>query len=69
MRIDWFTPAGLSTWGDDRTIILGTKGYIDLHKYADVARDRTGDNLYLIDDRANSTSMWLGKLASVSSAN
>nr|MDD6336449.1 Gfo/Idh/MocA family oxidoreductase [bacterium] len=24
-RVDWFTPDGLSTWGDGRTFILGTK--------------------------------------------
>ena len=26
IRVDWFTPDGLSTWGDGRTVILGTKG-------------------------------------------
>ena len=31
-RVDWFTPDGLSTWGDGRTFILGTKGYIELRK-------------------------------------
>jgi predicted dehydrogenase len=51
VRVDWFTPNGLSTWGDGRTIILGTKGYIELRKYVDVGRDRAGDNLYLVDDR------------------
>ena len=49
IRVDWFTPDGLSTWGDGRTVILGTKGYIELRKYLDVARDRTGDNVYLVD--------------------
>jgi predicted dehydrogenase len=51
VRVDWFTPDGLSTWGDGRMVILGTKGYIELRKYVDVARDRAGDNLYLVDDR------------------
>ena len=51
IRVDWFTPAGLRTWGDGRTIILGTKGYIELRKYLDVARDPAGDNLILVDDR------------------
>lgn len=51
VRVDWFTPPGLSTWGDGRTVILGTKGYIELRKYVDVARDRSGDNIYLVDDR------------------
>jgi predicted dehydrogenase len=50
IRVDWFTPAGLSTWGDGRTIILGTKGYLELRKYVDVGRDRQGDQVYLVDD-------------------
>jgi predicted dehydrogenase len=50
IRVDWFTPNGLSTWGDGRTVILGTKGYIELRKYVDVARDKTGDNVYIVDD-------------------
>jgi predicted dehydrogenase len=51
VRVDWFTPAGLGTWGDGRTVILGTEGYIELRKYVDVARDREGDHLYLVDAR------------------
>lgn len=51
VRVDWFNPNGLSTWGDGRTVILGTKGYIELRKYVDVAREATGDHLYLVDDR------------------
>jgi predicted dehydrogenase len=50
IRVDWFTPAGLSTWGDGRTVILGTKGYIELRKYVDVGRDKAGDNLIIVDD-------------------
>lgn len=49
IRVDWFTPDGLRTWGDGRTIILGTKGYIELRKYVDVGRDAAGDNLILVD--------------------
>jgi predicted dehydrogenase len=49
VRIDWFTPDGLSTWGDGRTLILGTDGYIELRKYVDVGRDRSGDHVYLVD--------------------
>jgi predicted dehydrogenase len=48
-RVDWFTPNGLRTWGDGRTIILGTDGYIELRKYIDVARDPKGDHLYLVN--------------------
>lgn len=50
-RVDWYNPAGLGTWGDGRTVILGTKGYIELRKYIDVARDKQGDQLYLVDDK------------------
>jgi predicted dehydrogenase len=49
LRVDWFTPDGLSTWGDGRTFILGTEGYIELRKYIDVARDSRGDNVYIVD--------------------
>ncbi|HEY5894195.1 MAG TPA: Gfo/Idh/MocA family oxidoreductase [Chthoniobacterales bacterium] len=49
-RVDWLTPAGLRTWGDGRTLILGTHGYIELRKYIDVARDTTGDQLFLVND-------------------
>ena len=28
VRLDWFTPDGLGTWGDGRLFILGTDGYI-----------------------------------------
>ncbi|GGI98379.1 oxidoreductase [Alicyclobacillus cellulosilyticus] len=48
-RVDWFTPDGLGTWGDGRTFILGTKGYIELRKYIDVARDPEGDKVYLVN--------------------
>jgi predicted dehydrogenase len=50
-RVDWFTPAGLSTWGDGRTFILGTKGYIELRKYVDVGREKKGDHVYLVDEK------------------
>lgn len=48
-RVDWFTPAGLRTWGDGRTLLLGTEGYIELRKYLDVARDPEGDQVYVVD--------------------
>ncbi len=46
-RVDWFTPNGLSAWGDGRTIILGTEGYIELRKYVDIARFDHGDSVYM----------------------
>lgn len=50
IRVDWFTPNGLSNWGDGRTFILGTKGFIELRKYAELARGRGLDHVYLVDD-------------------
>lgn len=32
IRVDWFTPDGLSTWKDGRLTILGTDGYIEVRK-------------------------------------
>ncbi|MUT67595.1 Gfo/Idh/MocA family protein [Paenibacillus sp. NEAU-GSW1] len=49
LRVDWFTPDGLSTWGDGRTMIVGTNGYIELRKYVDIARSAAGDNLFLVN--------------------
>ncbi len=48
-RVDWLTPAGLPTWGDGRTMILGTHGTIELRKYLDLGREEEGDHLYLVD--------------------
>lgn len=48
-RVDWFTPDGLSTWGDGRTIILGTEGYIELRKYVNVGTKDGGDQLFLVN--------------------
>ncbi|MEO0669569.1 MAG: Gfo/Idh/MocA family oxidoreductase [Pseudomonadota bacterium] len=49
IRVDWYTPDGLPTWGDGRLTILGTEGYIELRKYVDVAgRDGT-DHVFLVN--------------------
>ncbi|WP_046174552.1 Gfo/Idh/MocA family protein [Domibacillus indicus] len=45
-RVDWLTPDGLGVWGDGRTFILGTEGYIEIRKYIDIARDERGDHVY-----------------------
>ncbi len=51
VRVDWFTPDGLGTWGDGRLFILGTEGYIELRKYADPAGRPGGNHLFLVDRR------------------
>jgi predicted dehydrogenase len=37
IRVDWFTPDGLDTWGDGRLTILGTDGFIEVRKNTDIA--------------------------------
>ena len=49
IRIDWFTPEGLDTWGDGRTFILGTEGYIEMRKYIDIAGRKGGNHLFLVN--------------------
>ncbi|QDU70768.1 Gfo/Idh/MocA family protein [Mucisphaera calidilacus] len=49
-RVDWFTPDGLGTWGDGRTFIIGTDGYIEMRKYCEVASGQDlGDVLILVN--------------------
>jgi predicted dehydrogenase len=43
-RMDWFTPDGLRTWGDGRTTILGTRGFIECRKYIDLAVEPAREN-------------------------
>ncbi|MGT2461383.1 Gfo/Idh/MocA family protein [Sinomonas atrocyanea] len=50
VRVDWFTPDGLTTWGDGRTVILGTDGYIELRKYVNVATEKGGGHVFLVND-------------------
>lgn len=49
-RVDWFTPDALGTWGDGRTIILGTEGYIEIRKFIDVAVSKEEDHLILVNN-------------------
>lgn len=51
VRVDWFTPNGLSTWGDGRLTILGTDGFIELRKYVDIGGRAGGDHLFLVDHK------------------
>lgn len=61
-RVDWLTPAGLSTWGDGRIVLLGTKGYIELRKYIDVARNKVTDNVYLVNENGETYFNVSGKI-------
>lgn len=51
IRVDWFTPDGLPTWGDGRLTILGTDGYIELRKNVDIGGRPGGDHFFLVDKK------------------
>jgi predicted dehydrogenase len=52
IRVDWFTPDALDTWGDGRLTILGTEGYIEVRKNTDVASGKKGGNhLYMVNQK------------------
>lgn len=52
IRVDWFTPDGLASWGDGRLTILGTEGYIEIRKNVDIASGHPGGNhLYLVTQK------------------
>jgi predicted dehydrogenase len=49
IRVDWFTPDGLPTWGDGRLIILGEEGTIELRKYIDLSGRPGTDHVFLVN--------------------
>ena len=51
IRVDWFTPDGLKTWGDGRLTVLGTDGYIEIRKNIDIAGRTGSDHLFLVDHK------------------
>ena len=51
-RVDWFNPDGLRTWGDGRTFILGTEGFIEIRKYINLAADKVdGNHVFLVNGK------------------
>lgn len=51
IRVDWFTPDGLATWGDGRLFVLGTDGYFEIRKNVDIAGRNLGSFLYQVDQK------------------
>ena len=52
IRVDWFTPDGLSTWGDGRLTILGTEGFIEVRKNVDIAGRPGESHLFIVDQKS-----------------
>ena len=51
-RVDWFTPDGLQMWGDGRSVILGTEGFIEQRKYMQLGeKGSKGGHVYLANNR------------------
>ena len=61
-RVDWFTPDGLSNWGDGRTFILGTGGFIEQRKYMNISTNDGGDQIYMANDREETHFTMTGKV-------
>jgi predicted dehydrogenase len=51
IRVDWFTPDGLATWGDGRLTILGTDGFMEIRKNIDITGRPGGSHLFLVDQK------------------
>jgi predicted dehydrogenase len=51
IRVDWFTPDGLNTWGDGRLTILGTEGFIEIRKNTDLGGRPGGNHLFLVNQK------------------
>ena len=61
-RVDWFTPDGLSVWGDGRSFLLGTEGYIEIRKYLNVATSEGPNNIFLVNDEGEFQTNATGKV-------
>jgi len=51
IRVDWFTPGGIETYGDSRLTILGTDGYMELRKNVDIGGRPGGGHLFVVDQK------------------
>jgi predicted dehydrogenase len=51
IRVDWFTPGGINTYGDSRLTILGSDGYMELRKNVDIGGRPGGGHLFVVDQK------------------
>ena len=54
-RVDWFTPDGLQTWGDGRSFILGTEGFIEQRKYVNLGIKDSGEGHLFLSNKKEET--------------
>ena len=51
-RVDWLTPDGLGAFGDERTFLLGTEGYIEMRKTIDITGRPGADHVLIVDRKS-----------------
>lgn len=51
-RVDWFTPDAVAAFGDERTFILGTEGYVEMRKTIDIGGPSGGDHLLIVNHKS-----------------
>jgi len=61
IRLDWFTPDGLPTWGDGRLFAVGTGGTLELRKNLDI-EGRAGTDHLFVANRAGTRYVDCSKL-------
>jgi len=62
-RVDWFTPDGLQNWGDGRSFIVGTEGFIEQRKYLNLGiKNSGGDHLFLANKKGETYYQLAGKV-------
>ncbi|WP_298455694.1 Gfo/Idh/MocA family protein [uncultured Cellulomonas sp.] len=61
-RCDWFTPDGLQSWGDGRTFILGTEGFIEQRKYMNLGTQDGPAHLFLANGEQETHFQVAGKV-------
>jgi predicted dehydrogenase len=52
VRLDWFTPDGLPTWGDGRFFVIGTEGTLELRKNLDIEGRAGTDHMFVANRSA-----------------
>jgi predicted dehydrogenase len=52
VRLDWFTPDGLPTWGDGRFFAVGTEGTLELRKNLDIEGREGTDHMFVVNRTA-----------------
>lgn len=51
LRVDWYSPDGLKTFGDGRLTVLGTEGYIEVRKNIDIGGREGGSHLFVVNGK------------------